>query len=61
MTAEELEAACPGWHAWPGVNGRLVYARKPLTSPPKVVRARNYTELRDRIDALEGKPGGRGR
>jgi hypothetical protein len=37
-------AAWPGWFWWRGVNG-LLYARRPRTSPPKVVRAHNFTAL----------------
>jgi hypothetical protein len=52
MTAEEFRAAAPGWHPWTGVNG-LLYARRPKTSPPKVVRAHNYEVLLARVRAAE--------
>jgi len=45
-------AAWPGWVWWHGVNGQL-YARRKLTSPPKVVRAHNFTVLLERIRAAE--------
>jgi hypothetical protein len=34
----------PHWHAWIGVGGR-VYARRPRSSPPKVVRAKTLAGL----------------
>ena len=42
------------WHAWRGVSG-LLYARRPLTSPPVVVRATDVEDLRDRIKKAEGQ------
>jgi hypothetical protein len=45
----------PDWHAWAGVSG-LLYARRPMSSPPRVVRsASGAGGLRDEIrlsDAL---------
>jgi hypothetical protein len=38
----------PYWHVWRGVAG-LLYARKPRTSPPKVVRGKNAADLRQQI------------
>jgi len=38
----------PHWHVWRGVAG-LFYARRPRSSPPKVVRGRDLTTLRERI------------
>jgi hypothetical protein len=43
----------PGWHAWPGVLGGLVYARRVQTSPPVVVRAIGVDELRQEIEDTE--------
>jgi hypothetical protein len=43
----------PGWHAWPGVLGGLVYARYPGTSPPVVVRAVTVDGLRQAIEDRE--------
>jgi hypothetical protein len=43
----------PGWVWWPGVGGRLVYARRLKSSPPKVVRGHNMTVLLARVRAAE--------
>ena len=48
---------CPGWHAWPGVIGGVVYARRPRTSPPLVVRAITPDGLRQAIEAAETERG----
>jgi hypothetical protein len=42
----------PHWHVWRGVAG-LLYARRPRSSPPKVVRGKDLTTLRERIIAAE--------
>jgi len=47
-------AEFPCWHAWRGVGG-LVYARRPRTSPPVVVRAMDAADLREQIRRAEGK------
>jgi hypothetical protein len=47
-------AEFPHWHVWRGVCG-LVYARRPRTSPPVVVRAADVKGLRDQIRRAEGK------
>jgi hypothetical protein len=47
-------AEFPRWHVWRGVCG-LVYARRPRTSPPVVVRGKDATDLRDQIRRAEGK------
>jgi hypothetical protein len=47
-------AEFPHWHVWRGVCG-LVYARRPRTSPPIVVRAADTTDLRDQIRRAEHK------
>jgi hypothetical protein len=49
----EVERDYPGWHAWPAVLGGLVYARRPRTSPPLVVRAATTDELRQAIETVE--------
>ena len=36
------------WHAWAGAGGML-YARRPLSSPPKVVRGKTALELVNKI------------
>jgi hypothetical protein len=47
-------AEFPHWHVWRGVGG-LVYARRPRTSPPVVVRAEDAVDLRDQIRRAEGR------
>jgi hypothetical protein len=47
-------AEFPQWHVWRGVSG-LVYARRPRTSPPVVVRGENAVDLRDQIRRIEGQ------
>ena len=42
----------PNWHVWRGVAG-LLYARRPRSSPPKVVRGRSVVDLRDQIRLVE--------
>ncbi len=39
----------PDWQVWRGVAG-LLYARRPKSSPPKVVRAATVEGLRDQIE-----------
>jgi hypothetical protein len=47
-------AEFPHWHVWRGVCG-LVYARRPRTSPPVVVRGQDAADLRDQIRRAERK------
>lgn len=47
----------PGWHAWPAALAGLVYARRPRTSPPLVVRATSIAQLRHEIEAAERERG----
>ena len=47
-------AEFPCWHVWRGVSG-LVYARRPRTSPPLVVRAENPADLLAQIRRAEDK------
>jgi len=42
----------PNWHVWRGVAG-LLYARRPRSSPPKVVRGKSAVDLRDQIRLVE--------
>jgi hypothetical protein len=42
----------PHWHVWRGVAG-LLYARRPRSSPPKVVRGKDFSSLRERIISAE--------
>jgi hypothetical protein len=47
-------AEFPHWHVWRGVCG-LVYARRPRTSPPLVVRADNPADLGAQVRRAEGQ------
>jgi hypothetical protein len=49
-------AEFPHWHIWRGACG-LVYARRPRTSPPLVVRAISAADLRHAIEAAEAERG----
>jgi len=53
----EVERDYPGWHAWPGVLAGVVYARRPRSSPPLVVRAVSPAGLRRAIEAAEAERG----
>jgi hypothetical protein len=53
----EVERDYPGWQAWRAVLAGLVYARRPRTSPPLVVRAGTTDELRQAIEAAEAERG----
>ena len=41
-----------GWEAWVGVGG-VLYARRPQSSPAKVVRAADAAGLRQQIEAAQ--------
>jgi len=41
---EEISIPVPGWEAWEGVDG-CFHGRRPRTSPPVGVRARDVDEL----------------
>jgi hypothetical protein len=47
-------AEFPRWHVWQGVCG-LVYARRPRTSPPVVVRGEDAVDLRNQMRRAEGR------
>jgi hypothetical protein len=47
----------PGWCAWSGVLAGVVYARRPHSSPPLLVRAITPTALRHAIEAAETERG----
>jgi hypothetical protein len=47
-------AEFPHWHVWQGVCG-VVYARRPRTSPPVVVRGEDAVDLRNQIRRAEGR------
>jgi hypothetical protein len=53
----EVERDYPGWYVWLGVLGGVIYARRPRSSPPLVVRAISSTELRHAIEAAEAERG----
>lgn len=53
----EVERDYPGWHAWPSALAGLVYARRPMTSPPMVVRSISPGGLRQEIEAAERERG----
>jgi hypothetical protein len=46
----------PRWHAWPGLAG-LVYARRPNSSPPMVVRSASVAGLCQEIESAERERG----
>jgi hypothetical protein len=56
-TLAGVEHDYPGWQAWPGVLAGVVYARRPQTSPPLVVRAITPDALRQAIEAAEQERG----
>ena len=47
----------PPWHAWPGVLGGVMYARRPGASPPMVVRSVTLDGLRQEIERAEQERG----
>ncbi|HEY6275269.1 MAG TPA: hypothetical protein VIX86_02960 [Streptosporangiaceae bacterium] len=49
----EVEAACPAWHAWEGVVAGMLYARRLMSSPPRIVRAASADGLVQAIEADE--------
>jgi len=53
----DIDRDLPPWHAWEGVIAGLVYARRPKTSPPMVVRAVTVDQLRTEIEAAERERG----
>jgi len=53
----QVDRDYPGWHAWPAVLGGLLYARRPRTSPPLVVRAVTPDGLRQAIEGAEAERG----
>jgi len=53
----EITRDYPAWHAWPGTVAGVLYARRPRTSPPLVVRAATTDQLRRAIENAERKRG----
>ena len=47
-----LAADFPAWHFWLGVSG-ICYARRPMSSPPKVVRAPTWDQLRKLLETAD--------
>lgn len=45
----------PPWHAWEGVIAGLLYARRPNSSPPMVVRSTTAPGLRHEIERAEAE------
>ncbi len=45
-------AEFPHWHVWRGIAG-LLYARRLMSSPPRVLRSQDPLELRDQIRQAE--------
>jgi hypothetical protein len=53
----EVERDYPGWQAWSAVLAGIVYARRPRSSPPMVVRATTTDGLRQAIEGAEAERG----
>ncbi len=51
---DDLAAEFPGWEIWRGVS-QLCYGRKPLTSPPVLLRGEDWADLRDQIRGWLGR------
>lgn len=50
---EAIEADYPPWQCWVGIIPGVVYARRPRSTPPRVVRAPTAAQLRDVVAAAE--------
>jgi hypothetical protein len=53
----EIARDYPAWRAWPGTVAGVLYARRPRTSPPLVVRAATTDQLRQAIEDAERERG----
>jgi hypothetical protein len=53
----DIDRDYPGWHAWPAALAGLVYARRPRSSPPMVVRSTSTDGLRQEIETAERERG----
>jgi hypothetical protein len=49
----DVDRDYPGWHAWPAVLAGLLYARRPNSTPPLVVRSGSIAGLREAIENAE--------
>ncbi len=53
----DIDRDYPPWHAWPGVLAGVLYARRPGSSPPMVVRSVTLGGLRQEIERAEQERG----
>jgi hypothetical protein len=53
----EIARDYPGWETWKGVLAGVVYARRPRSRPPMVVRAITTDGLRQAIETAEAERG----
>ena len=53
----EIARDYPGWETWKGALAGVVYARRPRSSPPMVVRAITTDALRQAIEGAEAERG----
>jgi len=53
----EVARDYPGWETWKGVLAGVVYARRPRSTPPMVVRAVTTDALRQAIETAETERG----
>jgi hypothetical protein len=54
-----VEASHPGWQCWEGTIAGVLYARRLMSSPPRVVRATTAAALAEAIEADERQWGRR--
>lgn len=52
-----IDREYPAWHAWPGTVAGVLYARRPNSSPPMVVRSVTTAGLRHEIERAEQERG----
>jgi len=52
-----INRSYPPWHAWEGVIAGLLYARRPNSSPPMMVRSTTAPGLRHEIERAEEERG----
>lgn len=53
----DVDRDYPPWHAWPGILAGVLYARRPASSPPMVVRSVTLDGLREEIERAEAERG----